>query len=208
MSTIEIRSRYTGAVLWRGEAISLRAAVEAAVAVGADLTDTDLLAGANLTDADLARANLTDADLARANLTDADLTDAYRSESSAKPETERRAEWEARRAQSRKARAEAFRSRNPNVPVVEKLDLRILKAIESGAVSLEMGTWHSCETTHRRAGLSIHLAGDAGYALEKELGPERAGRAIYLASTGRAPDFFASNEAAMADIRRCAETEV
>ena len=188
MSTIEIRSRYTGAVLWRGEAISLRAAVEAAVAVGADLTDTDLLAGANLTDAD--------------------LTDAYRSESSAKPETERRAEWEARRAQSRKARAEAFRSRNPNVPVVEKLDLRILKAIESGAVSLEMGTWHSCETTHRRAGLSIHLAGDAGYALEKELGPERAGRAIYLASTGRAPDFFASNEAAMADIRRCAETEV
>ena len=198
MSTIEIRSRYTGAVLWRGEAISLRAAVEAAVAVGADLTDTDLLAGANLTDADLARANLTDAD----------LTDAYRSESSAKPETERRAEWEARRAQSRKARAEAFRSRNPNVPVVEKLDLRILKAIESGAVSLEMGTWHSCETTHRRAGLSIHLAGDAGYALEKELGPERAGRAIYLASTGRAPDFFASNEAAMADIRRCAETEV
>ena len=198
MSTIEIRSRYTGAVLWRGEAISLRAAVEAAVAVGADLTDTDLLAGANLTDADLARANLTDAD----------LTDAYRSESSAKPETERRAEWEARRAQSRKARADAFRSRNPNVPVVEKLDLRILKAIESGAVSLEMGAWHSCETTHCRAGLSIHLAGDAGYALEKELGPERAGRAIYLASTGRAPDFFASNEAAMADIRRCAETEV
>lgn len=67
----------------------------------------------------------------------------------------------------------------------------------------------ACGTTHCRAGSSIHLAGAAGYALEKRLGSaEEAGRAIYLASTGRVPYFFASNERALADIRRCAEEDL
>ena len=72
-----------------------------------------------------------------------------------------------------------------------------------------MGIWHKCETTHCRAGWAIHLAGEAGYALEKRLDdPVRAGRAIYLASAGYAPHFYASDEAAMADLkRRAAETD-
>ena len=41
-------------------------------------------------------------------------------------------------------------------------------------------------------------------ALEKEHGPQRAGMLIYGCSTGRVPHFFASNEAAMEDLRACA----
>jgi hypothetical protein len=70
-----------------------------------------------------------------------------------------------------------------------------------------MSSWHSCETTHCRAGWAIHLAGEAGYALEREFDSLRAGRMIYLASTGRAPHFFGTNEATLADLKRCAEVQ-
>lgn len=91
------------------------------------------------------------------------------------------------------------------VPIVEDLDVLILAAVEAG--NLDMNYWHHhCGTTHRRSGTAIHLAGEAGYALEHAVGPEMAGRMIYESSTGRpAPDFYASNEDAIADIRRCAE---
>jgi uncharacterized protein YjbI with pentapeptide repeats len=74
--TIEIKHRYTGAVLWTGEVEApkdtpqsclLGLAVLAALKAKADLT------GANLIDAKLRRANLTGAKLRRANLIDADL---------------------------------------------------------------------------------------------------------------------------------------
>ena len=97
---VEIKNRWTGAVLRSGEHADVKEAVEAAVKADAnlartyladadltdaDLTDADLsgayLADADLTDADLTGATLTGADLAgadlaRANLTGADLTDA------------------------------------------------------------------------------------------------------------------------------------
>ena len=88
-------------------------------------------------------------------------------------------------------------------PVIPNLDDAILAATESGG-KLEMDTWHTCETTHCRAGWAVHLAGVAGYALEDRIGSSAAGALIYHASTGRVPDFFASNETALADIRACA----
>jgi hypothetical protein len=91
---------------------------------------------------------------------------------------------------------------------LREIDPRInylLDVISAGTGQLEMSTWHSCETTHCRAGWSIHFAGAAGYALEKEHGSERAGAMIYRASTGRVPCFFGSNERALEDIKRCAE---
>ena len=95
---------------------------------------------------------------------------------------------------------------NAQVPIVEDLDQRMLGAVESGA--LDMGNWH-CRTTHCRAGWAITFGGDDGKKLESLVGPETAGRLIYEASTGRiAPDFYASNEDAIADIRRCAGVEV
>lgn len=106
-----------------------------------------------------------------------------------------------------------------SVPVVKDLDAEILKAIERGG-KLNMDTWHgrpcpvlpgesrlraqACGTTHCRAGWAIHLAGEAGIALESIMGPEAAGKCIYLASTGFVPDFYAGNEEAMEDIKRCA----
>jgi len=88
------------------------------------------------------------------------------------------------------------------VPVVADLDARMLAAAESG--NLDMGKWH-CGTTHCRAGWAVVFGGDDGARLEQVIGTEMAGRLIYEASTGRiAPNFYASNDAAIADIRACA----
>jgi hypothetical protein len=67
-----------------------------------------------------------------------------------------------------------------------------------------MSQWHTCETTHCRAGWAITLAGPDGKELEKKYGPRIAGAMIYRASTGRAPHFFASDKDALEDIRQCA----
>ncbi|WP_235202947.1 pentapeptide repeat-containing protein [Bordetella bronchiseptica] len=178
----------------------------------ADLADANLagayLARANLADANLAGAYLADAYLADAYLAGADLADANLADARNLPVgTEATSPAEPYQRDTRPAvernaaRAARFRERNPTVPVVEALDAKILSAIENGSGGLEMGAWHTCETTHCRAGWAVHLAGEAGYALEREHGPQYAGRMIYMASVGRAPHFFASNERAMADLR-------
>jgi hypothetical protein len=70
-----------------------------------------------------------------------------------------------------------------------------------------MGSWHGdCGTTHCRAGWAIHLAGDAGYALEKQMGAPAAGALIYHASAGYVPDFYATNDDALADMRARSES--
>jgi hypothetical protein len=103
------------------------------------------------------------------------------------------------------ASAKRYSERHPDVPVVENLDAKVLAAVEASGNALEMGSWHTCETTHCRGGWAVHLAGEAGYALERKLGdPALAARAIYRASTGRVPHFYATNEWALENIRRCA----
>jgi hypothetical protein len=100
------------------------------------------------------------------------------------------------------------------VPVVEQIDARILEQISKPGCVLDMSQWHggedydngtACGTTHCRAGWAVMLAGADGLRLERELGSaERAAQAIYLASTGRVPHFYANNEGALADLKRCA----
>jgi hypothetical protein len=162
-----------------------RANLEGANLEGANLADANL-ADANLADANLERANLEGANLADANLADANLEGAYLA--------------------GAEKRAERFRARHPEVPVVANLDQRILDVIAAGAGKLEMSQWHStsCETTHCRAGWAITLAGEAGKKLEEEHGPARAGGMIYRASTGRVPHFYATNDDALKDIQECA----
>ena len=183
---------------------------------GADLSDADLR-GADLSDADLSGADLSDADLSGADLSDADLSgaylrgaylrDAYLSDAIGAPpdHTDPSTPYARNPALGTDAeRAAAYRMRHPDVPVIPQLDARILAALDAGG-TLRMDAWHTCNTVHCRAGWAIHLAGEAGYALERKLGdPALAGRAIYRASTGRAPLFFATDEHALADIRRCA----
>jgi hypothetical protein len=98
--------------------------------------------------------------------------------------------------------------------IIPNIDASLLKSIEdnkaAGTNGLEMGDWHGgkcdetnwCNTTHCRAGYAICLAGKAGFDLERKHGAEIAGRMIYAVSRPDKPlpDFFASNEVAMADI--------
>jgi len=153
---------------------------------GADLSGANLsgadLRGANLSDADLSGAdlryaNLSGADLIGANLSGADLSGANLSD------------------------ANLSGAKGITAPVIEDIDGRILKAIEAGG-KLEMGQWHTCETTHCRAGWAIHFAGDFGKSLEERIGPSAAGALIYWASCKRIPNFFATNKEAMEDIRK------
>jgi hypothetical protein len=199
--------------------------LDGASLAGANLADADL-AGANLADADLAGAYLARANLARANLADANLDGANLDGANLDganldganldgacnvptgiAQTDPPKPYERKvlpRAQRLAERAREYRERNPDVPVVERLDAKILALVDGGEGKLEMATWHTCETTHCRAGWAIHLAGAAGYELEKRYDAERAGAMIYRASTGRVPHFFASNDRALEDIKRCA----
>lgn len=92
------------------------------------------------------------------------------------------------------------------VPVIADIHAKVYAAAsEPGA--LEMGRVHTCETTHCRAGHVVHLAGDAGYALEKKTSPLFAAMQIYKASGYEISPvrFFDSNEDALADMQRLAE---
>jgi uncharacterized protein YjbI with pentapeptide repeats len=194
--SIEILHRYTRAVLRTVEADTLRGAnlrgadLTGANLTGAHLTGADLtwahLTGADLTGADLTWAHLTGADLRGADLTWADLRGADLT-------------W-----------AHLTGADLRGAPVVPNLHTAILAALESGG-HLDMDAWHSCDTTHCRAGWTIVLAGDAGKKLEAELGPAIAGALIAIASCpaleGRVPNFYATNDEAMADIKRLAALE-
>jgi hypothetical protein len=178
---------------------------------GANLADANLaranLADADLADADLADAYLAGADLADANLADADLADADLADANlagANLSEEQRDPYVRGAPVDYAAKAERFRRRNPDVPVIENLDHKILEAVSATGCSLDMSQWHKCETTHCRAGWAITLAGDAGKELEDRVGPFRAGCMLYRASTGRVPHFFATTQDALDDLRECA----
>lgn len=93
------------------------------------------------------------------------------------------------------------------------LDADILRAVTvEKSWKLDMGSWHStsCGTTHCRAGSAIVIH-PLGRELEAVFGSQLAGAVIYLAARkgtpleGQVPDFFADDEEAMEDIRKCAE---
>ena len=57
--------------------------------------------------------------------------------------------------------------------------------VVSAEGALDMRTWHTCQTTHCRAGWAVTLAGKAGKELEDRLSTPVAAMLIYKASTGR-----------------------
>jgi hypothetical protein len=95
------------------------------------------------------------------------------------------------------------------VPVIPQIHQAVYAAASQPG-ALNMGSWHSCETTHCRAGWVITLAGKAGRDLEWRMGPGAAAALIYVASDRslqRIPNFFATNDDALADMQRLAERE-
>ncbi len=68
-----------------------------------------------------------------------------------------------------------------------------------------MDEWHTCKTTHCRAGWIVTLAGAAGKMLEAVVGTPNAAALIYQASDptiSKVPDFYCDNDSAMEDIKR------
>ena len=227
ISKFQIKNRFTGAVLFEcqltaemetaRDAVKLGFAVKIAVKArenlaraylaGADLARANLaganLAGAYLADTYLARANLALANLAGANLAGADLAGTENVPENTAADFVSAPDRATREAE----RAARFRERFPEVPVIKNLDAKILAKLSVEGCELDMQIWHRCETTHCRAGWAITLAGEAGKRLEKLYGPEDAGRRIYIASTGYVPNFYATDDAALADIKARAEAQ-
>ena len=228
---IEIKCRYTGKVLFRAEAKTIREAVEAAVKAkadlrGADLRDADLRAAnlrdANLRDAVLRGADLRDANLRAADLRAADLRGADLRGADLRGADLRGADLRAANLRDANLRDAVLRGADlrgadlagGDVPVIPDIHKAVAAAATAEGAALDMSHWHGeaghCGTTHCRAGWAIHLAGDAGRALEEEVGPSAAAALIYQASDPtleKVPDFYASNEDAMADIMQMAEGE-
>lgn len=162
---------------------TIRKTLEKAISEGVNLEGADLrganLRGADLRDAYLGGAKLMRADLRGANLRGASLSRSY-----------------------------LLNAIMPHldVPIIPDIHKAIYQAVSKDG-SLNMDSWHTCETTHCRAGWAIHLAGDAGKELEKKVGSDVAGALIYMASDPsleRVPDWFASNEDSMDDIKKMA----
>ena len=93
----------------------------------------------------------------------------------------------------------------PVVPVIADIH-RVIYEAASAPEALHMSDWHSCGTTHCRAGWAVHLAGEEGYALEHFHGTALAAQLIYDASGHPISPvrFFDSNEDALADMKRLA----
>jgi len=95
------------------------------------------------------------------------------------------------------------------IPVIPNIHQQVLAAV-SNPGALDMSSWHTCDTTHCRAGWVIHLAGEAGYELEKKTDPIFAAMQIYKKSSAIhvGPNkFFENNEGALQDMERCAKAE-
>lgn len=95
------------------------------------------------------------------------------------------------------------------IPIVKNIHGKVLAAV-SFPDAFKMCCWHSCNTTHCRGGWVISLAGLDGKKLEEQTSSEFAAMAIYSKSSTIKVSpvrFYESNEAAMADIKRCAELE-
>lgn len=158
---------------------------------GADLREFDFgsanLSGANLVGADLRGSNLEHATLDGADLRGADLRGAELFEIFATG-----------------AKLGGIQTSHA-VPRVAGLDEQILELVQADLRALDMGSWHSCSTTHCLAGWAVTLAGPAGRQLELSIGAQTAGALIYAKSTGAIPDFYADDADAIADLEERVE---
>lgn len=114
-----------------------------------------------------------------------------------------------------------------DVPVVRNINSAILAATASRKCRVDMHEWHGefstaeperkCSTVHCLAGWAVHLAGEAGYALEERLNTPCAAALIFAASDRNhpVPDFYLDevdsgqrNRHAKNELRRRAKAEV
>ena len=224
----EVRNRFTNAVQFTAEivcepdaamSVKMGLAVKWGIKNGADLRWADL-SGANLSGADLRWADLRWADLSGANLSGANLRWADLREATLRGANLRGANlrWadlsganlrgadlsgaDLRGANLRGASIDAFAIATP-----EEAAPRI-RAVAQAALAtpdaLDMGSWHTCDTTHCIAGWAVRLAGDEGNALEEKFGTATAGLA--LLGTEAASHFYDTQEKGRAWLQSKLET--
>jgi uncharacterized protein YjbI with pentapeptide repeats len=220
----EIKHRWTGAVQFECKlaaeiagmpyGVQLGFAVEKAVERGANLSGANLR-GADLSGVDLSGVDLSDVDLRGANLRDANLSGVDLSGVDLSGVDLRGADLRGANLSDANLSGVDLRGADLSgswIPRIENIHQAIYEAaVKPGA--LDMGTWHAgdyCGTTHCRAGWTVVLAGDGGRVLEGCYGTAAAAALIYQASDPtleRIPDFYASNDSALADMKRLAEAE-
>ena len=200
---MKIFSRYNRAkVVFECDAGTIIECLEYAVGSGANLSDANL-SGANLSGAYLSDANLSDAYLSDANLSGAYLRDAYLSDANLSGANLSGANLSGAYLSGAYLSDANLRG----VPVIENIHQTVYEHA-SKPNALNMFSWHRCETTHCRAGWVTTLAGAGGAAMEFAFGPSYAAALIYMASDPsleKIPDFHASNEDALADMKRLAD---
>ncbi len=219
---IKIKNCWTGALIHSGDYYTLAEAVVYCAQTkltlsGADLRNADLR-GADLSSADLRSADLRGADLRGAALRGADLSGADLSGAVLRGADLRNAVL--RGADLRGADLSGADLRNAvlrgadlrgagTIPVIVNIHQAVYAAA-SAENGLNMSTWHTCDTTHCRAGWVVTLAGAAGSAMEFCLGTAVAAALIYQASDPaleRVPDFYCDDARALNDMKRLAEAE-
>ena len=89
------------------------------------------------------------------------------------------------------------------VPKIENIDKTIYKTCTQPK-ALDMNCWHTCETTHCRAGWVVTLAGEEGKALETRFGTALAAQLIYRESGSPISPvrFYDSGADALEDMRK------
>ena len=91
---------------------------------------------------------------------------------------------------------------------MENLHEKVYEAA-SQPQALNMSNWHTCETTHCRAGWVVTLAGKKGKQLENFYGTLLAASMIYKKSCEgykiNPCRFFDSNDEALKDMKKLAE---
>ena len=94
----------------------------------------------------------------------------------------------------------------PTIPVIADIHQKVFEAASQPG-ALNMNDWHTCGTTHCRAGWVVHLAGEAGYALERFHNTALAAQLIYRESGHpiNPGKFYVKNDEALADMKRLAE---
>jgi len=95
-------------------------------------------------------------------------------------------------------------------PVIANIHQAIFAAVTQPN-ALNMGDWHTCDTTHCRAGWVVVIAGEAGKEFEDRTSTLFAAMQIYKASSPirvSPTRFFETNEIALKDMERCANEEI
>jgi uncharacterized protein YjbI with pentapeptide repeats len=164
---------------------------------GCDLSNANLR-HCDLSDADLSNANLSDANLRHCDLRGCDLSDADLSNANLSDANLRHCDLRGCDIRGCDIRGCDLRGCDlrdvTGVPSDPALLRRVCQeSLKTGQI--DMGRWHTCETTHCLAGWAIHLSGHVGQVMERLLGPATAG-ALLIPDASHM--FNATNESARA----------